>query len=201
MEITRISKMGQEDKFAVFVDGILKLVVSGKTVLENGLSVGKKVSSDELSKLEAKSTEDKLNHMALRYISLRLRSEGEVRTYLKRKGADQPTIAALVAKYKELGLIDDEYYAKAFIHDKMLHSAKSRRKLSYELSKRQIAEEMIETSLNEERFNDQESLKKLIVQKRQNPKYKDDLKLMQYLVRAGFSYGDVKDAIRNTAEF
>ena len=43
--------------------------------------------------------------------------------------------------------------------------------------------------------NELEVLKELIERKRKQTKYKDDLKLMQYLTRQGFSYDHIKTAL------
>ena len=94
-----------------------------------------------------------------------------------------------------MNLIDDERFVEAFIHDKLLVTPASKRKLSYELKKKHIAEDIISRSLNNDQISDEESLKKLIEMKRRQPKYQDDLKLMQYLVRNGFNYGDVKKSL------
>ena len=45
-------------------------------------------------------------------------------------------------------------------------------------------------------MSDEDSLNKLIEMKRRQTKYQDDLKLMQYLVRNGFNYSDVKKALK-----
>jgi SOS response regulatory protein OraA/RecX len=68
----------------------------------------------------------------------------------------------------------------------------------YELKKKQIALDIIERSLNNDQISDTDSLEKIIQQKRQIPKYQDNLKLMQYLVRIGFNYQDVKEALKMT---
>ena len=98
-----------------------------------------------------------------------------------------------------MSLIDDERFVEAFIHDKLLVSPASKRKIAYELKKKHIAEDIISRSLNNDQISDEENLNKLIEIKRRQSKYQDDLKLMQYLVRNGFNYGDVKRALSYSA--
>ena len=131
----------------------------------------------------------------LKYLSVRVRSEGEVKSYLKRKGATENQLRDALLKLKKIDLINDERFAEAFIHDKLLQAPASKKKISYELKKKQIAEDIIDRSLNNDQISDDESLNKLISSKRKQTKYQDDLKLMQYLVRNGFNYGDVKKAL------
>src|SRR5665213_363445 len=200
MEITKISKVGKQDKFAIFIDGVLKIFLTGQSVLDNNLFVGTTLRKDQIKKLDNQSTYDVLFLKALNYISLRVRSEGEVKTYLKRKDASLDEQKEIINRLKKLDLVNDERFAEAFIHDKLLQAPASKRKISYELKKKQIAEDIIERSISNDQMSDEESLNKLIVMKRRQTKYQDDLKLMQYLVRNGFNYGDVKKALKNDTE-
>lgn len=196
MKITRISKMGRDDQFAIFIDDRLDLILTGQAILDAELTVGKNLSEEDITKLKSVSDEDKLYSKALKYISVRVRSEGELGQYLKRKGAEPKQTQRIMTRLKDLDLINDDHFARAFIHDKLLISPASKRKITYELRKKQIAEDVIERSLGNDQISDMDSLNKLIEIKRRQPKFQDDLKLMQYLVRNGFNYGDVKDALK-----
>ncbi|MHB1865243.1 MAG: regulatory protein RecX [Candidatus Saccharimonadales bacterium] len=197
MRITKIAKIGKEDKFAVFVDDTLKIFLSGQSILDNELSIGKQISDDQIKELTKASNFDQLYLKALKYLSLRLRSEGEIRQYLKRKGATPDQQKSVITRLKAMDLINDERFTEAFVHDKLMVTPASKRKISYELKKKYIAENIIEHSLNNDQISDLDSLKKLITIKRRQSKYQDDLKLMQYLVRNGFNYGDVKKILNS----
>lgn len=200
MKITRIAKMGKDDKFAIFVDDILALALSGQSVLSSGLVVGMDLSQVEVDKLNQNADSDKIYAQALKYISLRIRSESELAKYLNRKGATKEQANLAIDKLKKLDLINDENYVRAFVHDRMLASPQSRRKITYELRRKQIAEEVIEKSLNNDQLSDKDNLIKLIEIKRRQTKFNDDLKLMQYLVRNGFNYGDVKETLKSLSD-
>jgi regulatory protein len=197
VKITKIAKMGKEDKFAVFIDDKLKLIINGESLLSSGINVGQNLTESKLSEIDSLTKSNELYSRAIKYISIRMRSEGEVKQYLKRKSATDEQARKVIAKLKALDLINDENYVRAYIHDKLLQSPASKRKLTYEIRKKQIAESVIEQSLKNDQISDIESLNKLIEIKRRQSKYHDDLKLMQYLVRVGFNYSDVKDAIKN----
>ncbi|MEI9913480.1 MAG: RecX family transcriptional regulator [Candidatus Saccharibacteria bacterium] len=200
MQITKIAKIGKEDKFAVFIDDVLKIFLSGQSILDNNLSIGQEITDERVSELTNLSNVDQLFLKALKYISLRIRSEGEVNQYLKRKGASTDQQKAVITRLKKLDLINDEKFTQAFIHDRLMVTPKSKRKISYELKKKFIAENIIENSLSNDLISDEDSLDKLVVIKRKQSKYQDDLKLMQYLVRNGFNYGDVKKALDKDPE-
>ena len=118
MQITRIAKVGKEDKFAVFIDNVLKLFLSGQSILDNELVVGQKIDEAKITKLNLISNEDQLFLKSLKYLNIRLRSEGEIRQYLKGKGADSNQLANIISKLKSLDLVNDERFSAAFIHDK-----------------------------------------------------------------------------------
>ncbi|HEY1646076.1 MAG TPA: RecX family transcriptional regulator [Candidatus Saccharimonadales bacterium] len=201
MKITRIAKVGKQDKFAVFTDGTLKLFLSGKSILDYGLNVGDDISEEEVAKLTRLASEDELFLKSLKYLSARIRSEGEIRDYLKRHKASPDQQRSVMGRLRKLDLINDERFSAAFIHDKLMASPASKRKIAYELKKKHIAENIIEKSLDNESVSDEDSLKKLIAIKRRQTKYQDNLKLMQYLVRNGFNYGDVKKAINYEEDY
>ncbi len=195
MQITKIAKIGKEDKFAVFVNGVLKIFLSGQSILDSELSVGQEITDEKLEDLTAVASVDQLYLKTLKYLSIRLRSEGEINQYLKRKGASLEQQKTISNRLKAMDLINDERFAEAFIHDKLMLSPSSKRKITYELKKKHLAEDIIKNSLTNDQISDEDNLKKMIALKRRQSKYQDDLKLMQYLVRNGFNYGDVKRAI------
>jgi regulatory protein len=195
MRVTKITKIGREDKFAIFIDDVLKLFLSGQSILKYELSIGQEITEKEINNLNKLAAEDQIFLKALRYLSARIRSEGEIRQFLKRKGATLDQQKSIITRLKKIDLINDERFSEAFIHDHLLATPSSKRKIAYELKKKQIAKEIIDSSLNNEQISDEDSLKELIAIKRKQLKYQDDLKLMQYLVRNGFNYGDVKKAL------
>lgn len=196
MKVTKIAKMGKDDMFAVFVDDdFLKLILSGQLILDQNIHVGMDLNENDVERINKELNKNKFYDMALKYINLRLRSEGEIRDYLKRKKASPSQIQDIVSRLVELGLINDQYYTQAFIHDKLLFKPASKRKLTNELRKKKISEEVIKTSLENGQINDQESLKKTIEMKMGQKKYQDKLKLMRYLVGLGYNYSDVKEAL------
>ncbi len=196
MRISKIVRLGRENKFAVFVDDKLELVLSAEVILDSGLDQNQEIGLKELNEIKNIDTKHKFMNMALRYVSKRLKTEAETKAYLKRKGADQLTRKTVIARLKELDLINDDHYVRSYIHDHVFLSPQSIRKIKYELQKKKIALDIIERSLSNSQISDLDALKKIIDQKRRLPKYQDNLKLMQYLVRIGFNYQDVKEALR-----
>ena len=198
MKVTKLVKIGKQDKFAVFIDDHYLLDLDSEALLNSKLRIGQAISESELQDLKLSSSYYKLYHLSIKYLSRRLKSEAELRDYLKRKQASLIQIDQIVVRLKELDLINDQKYAISYIHDRMLLTPISVRKIKLELKKRKIAEDIITTSLLNDQISDIENLKKLIIIKRKNTRYQDNLKLMQYLVRSGFNYQDVKEVLNKS---
>ena len=71
----------------------------------------------------------------------------------------------------------------------------SKRRLAQELRQKRISDDIIQTALNNDEADELGVLRELIAKKRLQTRYQDDLKLMQYLSRQGFSYGDIKTVL------
>lgn len=165
-------------------------------MLESKLAPGQELSREEVSEYKKLSADDKLYNLTLRYIAIRPRSKWEIAFYLERKQASPALIEQITNKLIKIGLIDDEKFAQAFVNDRRLLRPASRRKLMLELRKKRISDEIIQAAVGTEHENEQAALLAIIERKRRQTKYQDDLKLMQYLARQGFNYGDIKDALK-----
>jgi regulatory protein len=199
MKITKITQQAKRhDRYSIFVDEKYAFSLSESALLESGLASGQELTREQVTDYKQLSTDDKLYNRALNYVALRPRSIWEVEFYLKRKDSPAPLIEQITNKLQNLGLLDDKKFAEAFVHDRRLLRSASTRKLQLELRKKRVANDIIEQVLSEDETDEKSMLKSLIARKRQQTKYKtDNLKLMQYLARQGFNYGDIKDALNN----
>lgn len=197
MKITKIvQQVKRHDRYSIYVDEKYSFSLSESALLESKLHSGQELTREQVEEYKQLSNDDKLYNRALNYVALRPRSVWEVEFYLKRKDSPAPLIEQITNKLKSYGLLDDKKFAEAFVHDRRLLRSASTRKLQLELRKKHIASDIIEQVLAEDETDERTMLQALIAKKRQQTKYKEDnLKLMQYLARQGFSYGDIKDAL------
>ncbi len=197
MKITKIvQQVKKHDRYSVFVDEKYSFSLSESALLESKLHSGQELMREQVEEYKKLSSDDKLYNRALNYVALRSRSVWEVEFYLKRKDCPAPLTEQITNKLLRLGLLDDKKFAESFVRDRRLLRSASTRKLQLELRKKHIASDIIEQVLGDDETDEQTMLRDLIIKKRQQTKYKaDNLKLMQYLARQGFSYGDIKDAL------
>jgi regulatory protein len=197
MKITSITRQQKRvDRYSIFVDGEYAFSLSETALLTSKITRGQELSQEELRELQGLSINDKLYNKTTRYAALRPHTLWEISEYLRRQQASPTLTAEILNKLSNIGLIDDTKYAQSYVHDRQLLRPTSRRKIMFELQKKHVAKEIIEAVLTEGEQSDQSALHSLIERKRQQTRYQDDLKLMQYLARQGFGYGDIKEALK-----
>ena len=195
MKLTRIVQQEKrQDRYSVFVDGKYSFSLSESALLDSRLVVGQELGTDDLKHWKQESADDKIMGNALRYAAMRLRSTWEVEQYLKRKNASPALVDKILSKLSNINLLNDEAFAKAWVANRSLLRPTSKRKLQQELKAKRISEEVINVTLSEDQaVDDRTALREMIAKKRNLSKYKTEpLKLMQYLARQGFNYGDIK---------
>lgn len=204
MKITSIKQqLKMRDRYSVYIGEVYSFSLSEAALVESKLHSGMELSKQEVDSYKKLSLDDKLYGRALRYVAMRQRTAWEVLFYLERKGADPSLSQIILNKLSIIGLIDDEKFARSYVNDRQLLRPTSRRKIIMELKKKRIDSEIIERVLSAdsgEVSTDQAAVAEVITSKRRQIKYQDDTKLMQYLARQGFNYGDIKAALQQDIE-
>ena len=196
MKITSVKQqVKRAGRYSIFVDGEYAFSLSEAALLEHKLASGQELTKERVREFKRISAEDKLYNQTLRYVALRLRSRWEIGFYLERKGASPALTEQILNKLSIIGLVDDEKLARAFVNDRRQLRPASRRKMIAELRKKRVAGDIIEAAVGVEAEDERTALQAVIEQKRRQSKYQDDQKLMQYLARQGFGYGDIKEAL------
>lgn len=196
MKITAIKQqVKRQDRYSIYGDGKYLFSFSETELLNSGIKIGQELDQANLEALKAKAVLDKAYDRSLNLISRRMRSEWELRDYLKRKEYDEGVQDAVVARLEDRGYINDTEFAKRWVENRRLLKAMSKRRLSQELRQKRIKDEIIQLTLDADETDELEVLRDLVERKRKQTKYKEDVKLMQYLARQGFSYDTIKRAM------
>jgi regulatory protein len=139
-----------------------------------------------------------LREYALRLLAMQSRSETEIERKLARRGADQDTIDALVADFRQRGWLDDNALAERWVESR--GASRGRNALSFELRRRGLDP----TGALAERTDDDEKAAawNAATRKAGDPPtvrgQAGRLKLAAYLQRRGFSYGVVRTVLDKT---
>jgi regulatory protein len=127
-----------------------------------------------------------------RKIRIKNRKTGEYSTQFK-KGYDTSLVPLVLKRLNDSGYIDDERFATVWVENHNISKGASEKKLRLELQQKGIKQSIIEKVLAESDRDEREELRKIIARKAK--KYPDEQKLIQHLLRQGFNYSDISDAL------
>lgn len=194
MKITAIKQqVKRPDRYSIYVDGVFAFGLSESALIQHGLASGQEIDAIQLAALKDAASTDKAYGNALRYVVMRPRSLWEMRTYLRRKKVDEPVAESIIEKLLNLDLLGDEKFAEAWVANRRLLKATSKRRLRQELQQKQIASSIIDKVLLEDEVDERSVLAEMVAKKQ--ARYPDRNKFMQYLARQGFSYEDIKSVL------
>lgn len=190
----------------VFIDGAYLFAVDVTQVVELGLRTGAVYTEEDLCRLEEEGQFGKLYTRALEYVLTRPRSQRELTDYLYRKTKDTRTSNGTVKKgyTKELtrrvferlqakGYIDDERFARFWVENRQVSKGISARKLRSELAAKGVAGSIVESVFSSSERDESNDIRRVLYKKAH--KYPDRQKLIAYLLRQGFAYDTVQEAL------
>lgn len=196
MKVTDIKQqVKRAGRYSIFIDGRFSFGLGESALMNSGLRIGKELTASEFDELKATARDDKAYNQALGLISRRPRSEWEIRDYYKRKGYEPEMIDQLVARLQSGKWLNDLDFAQRWAANRRLLKSTSKRRLQQELKAKRVADDVIRQVLEEDETDDRKVLVELVARKRKQTRYQEDQKLMAYLMRQGYNYGDVKDAL------
>lgn len=215
MKITDISiQVRNPDRVNVSVDGKYRFSLDIMQVTELGIKIGKDYSDVELTEFETESQFGKLYARALEYTLMRPHSAKEIRDYLWRKtrtsrvrvrdtneyrekpGVSQEIADRVYDRLVERGHVDDEKFTRYWVENRQARKGISSRKLIAELRAKGVIQETITLAMQNSPREEKSEIRKVLEKKRH--KYDDEKKLIGYLMRQGFSYDTIRDALTDT---
>lgn len=183
----------------VYIDGEYAMKLDTATLAENGINVGYELDDDELRELIEKSDYKRAKEKALYLLSGRDYSKKQLMDKIK-KNSSEEAAEEVCERMEELGLVNDENYARRLAHDLIYLKKLSIRGARYKLMEKGIDRELCDEILEEFDVDPVEQITELIERK-----YADKLddekglrRTVAALQRLGYSWSDIKSAL---AEF
>ncbi len=186
---------------AVYIDGEYALKIDTETIISSPYSVGSEISDDELKELIELSGEKRAKEKALWLLSNRDHSKRELETKI-RKTEDAKSAKKAVERMEELGLVDDEKFAKRYAEQLINVKHLSVRGAKYKLLEKGIDKDLADEILEELSPEPREHIEILIERKYKN-NLKDEKgrrKTIAALQRMGYSWSDIKAVMSNYSE-
>ena len=200
MEITAITpQVKDKTRCNIETDGRFYCGMKLETVISNRLKVGMHVTEEELSQMQLESEKVTAFDKALYHITATMKTEKEVKGYLKKKGYLPDVCDYVAERMKEYGFLDDGAYAAAYAEHAI--SRKGKKLIAMELRQKGVSEEEIETAL-EGLEGEEESAKNLLEKylRGKTPDKKTLQKAFSYLIGKGFGYETARAALGSLAE-
>ncbi len=185
---------------ALFIDGEFAMNLDTQALLENRFDVGRDISDEDLKEMIELSNERRAKEKALWLISYRSHSKKELKDKIRRT-CDDSSAEKAVERMEELGLVNDEEYARQFARKLLLQKKMARRAAMLEMSRKGIDKETAEAALDEVDVDYRENIRYII-----EKKYRDigDEKIKRRAVaalqRLGYGWDDIRAVLSEYEE-
>lgn len=199
MKITALkAQVKNPERVSVYIDGEFFCGLNISQVLELGIKNNQDIEPSFAKKLKNHSDLGKLHMRAVEWLIRRPRSRRELDDYLFKKRVSPEEKSYVLGRVERY--LDDEVFARFWVEGRKGSKNKSNRVIRGELSAKGVPKEVIDRLLSEHEITDQDALAKVATKKARQSRYQDPQKLTEYLLRQGFSYSDVKDAVVRVQE-
>ena len=195
MIVTEIKQKGKSESYYISFDGELYGTLQLETLVKNHIKLGSEIDEEQLKAIKEEDDNLTCFSRALKYISSRLKTEKQMKEYLRGLNYSQVAIDNAIKKLKDYGYINDEYYAKTFTE--VYGGSKGKNFIKRELIQKGLNKEYIEEIIQDKDDTDacfnlcQKKLKTL----KQPLEQKDKQKLYRFLLSRGFDYETIRQTL------
>jgi regulatory protein len=184
-----------KERVNVYLDG--RYTFSLTAIEAATLRRGQFLSDQEIEDLLERDSFQKAYDRALRFLSYRPRSEGEMRRYLQGKRVSPAIEAEVVERLTLAGLLDDQAFASYWVENRESFKPRGRHALRYELRQKGLGEEIIALALED--IDEEDSAYRALINRARRIAPLDRgafrKKLGSFLRRRGFSYEAINAAL------
>ena len=142
MKIIKYEKK-KNNIYKIYLENDQSINIYEDVILKNNLLFKKEIDEELLEQLDLDNNKEDAYNKCIKYISVRIRSEYEIREYLKRREIDDDLIEITIEKLIKNNLLNDDIFAKAFINDKLNFTTMGPYKIEQELKKHKIDNNII----------------------------------------------------------
>jgi len=193
MKIIKYRKQGN-GKYRLFLENDIKIDLYEEVIIKNNLLYKKEIDNEIIKKIDEDNNNYDIYNRCVKYIMIRLRSEKEIRDYIKKYTQDNELINRTIERLYINKLLDDEKFTSAFVSDKFKFSSMGPYMIEAELKKHHIRDEIIYEYINNISKSDihekmDKQINKIIKSTRDKSKLKH--KIYTNLLRLGYRQEDI----------
>lgn len=195
MQITGIEfQKKHDDRVNLYVDNEFYAGISVELVLKEQLKKGMEIAKEALDNLIMEDEKGSAFSKAVKYLSSALKTEKQIKDYLRKKEYNPGTIEYVIDKLNEYKYLDDENYAKSFV---LTYSSKyGKLKLISALRSKGVSDRIIDNVFSDEleiKSNIKNVAEKYLKNKEINSQ--TYLKLSRFLYSRGYEFDEINRVI------
>lgn len=196
-------KQGKANKIHIYVDEEYRATVDSDFWYSEKYRNYKEINEEELTELLNTVSFRRAYNKGLDFLSRRPYGTKELIKKLCEKGHEKESAQKACERLIELGLLNDEEYARILANDLLERKSYSIKRIKQELAFRGIDREIVENTVDSLDNDPQKSIIMLVKKKYIN-KLNDEKgkkRTVDALLRLGYSYSDIKNALNTISEF
>lgn len=198
--ITSIKPQKNQKRVNIYIDNKFAFGLDLENFVRFHLKIGMELEDEKVDEIVRKGEFQKVLDKLLKFATLRPRSEKEIKDYLKRKRVHESLYEDLFERLNHLELINDEKFAEWWVNQRIEFKNKSQKDLIFELRKKGINKEVIDSVINKSQIDETKVIKTLIEKKKYKwEKFDEETrkqKITQYLLGKGFDWNIISDVLK-----
>ena len=185
-----------KNRYSVFIDGRYAFSLDDETLFKSKLKAGDEITDEKARALIRDAQYMSCKDYGFKLVSKKMYTAHDFLQKLKTREFDGAVAEEVCARFIELGLINDEAFARAYISDASKLKQKGKRAISAELYRHGIEKALIDELLDG--FENPDGLEKIIFKKLRSktPDRKTLNNLFAACMRKGYSADEIKYALK-----
>lgn len=193
MKITKLEvQKNDKNRVNLYVDDEFYSGIPAELVYLEHLKTGLEIDEKDLKKIIFENEKSKAMYRVTKYIGSSLKTQKQIRDYLRKKEYSDDTIEFVMSKLVEYNYIDDQKYAQAYV---LTYGKKyGKLKLKSQLKVKGVSEEIIECVLEDNKVDSIESVASKYL-KNKVMSYEVSQKLFRFLYSRGYEFDEINSYI------
>ncbi|MBP5265308.1 MAG: regulatory protein RecX [Lachnospiraceae bacterium] len=181
----------------------MDLVLYKREIKTYGLEAGEELSEELYQRIMEETLIPRAKRRAMHLLEKQDRTRKNLEDKLRESDYPQPAIDAAVAYVASYHYIDDERYARSYVH--FHQEGKSKRRIQQDLMQKGVDRDTLARVLEEEyETSEEDMIRDLLRKKHYDPESadaKERSKMYRFLAGRGFSSGDISRVLRGYEDF
>ena len=204
MIVTSIEQQKKnKSRYSVFIDGEFAFGLIMDDILYFKIKEGMELPQEKYDYIMDSVIYIKAQDTAARFLGYKMRTRKEIHDKLMNSGYTEEICERVIRGLEKYNYINDEIYCKKYIKETLRIRPKGKYLIKQELKNKGIEASVAEKIVEEAEIDELDAAKKLLMKKYEDfagMDRKELAKVYGFLQRKGFSYGTIKEAVRELAD-